>query len=327
MRFQLAQIVSQDTIFDPYNIHSAAENNAINLRVPLASLHRALRSAASASSASIRLTKKDDIPMLSLTIITSNLASRHPTALVSASLNQEMDGPRDEYGNDGNSAPGAGPDASMAPPGVAYDRETTITQDVPVIVLAPVTVALIHQPHCPEPDVHIILPPLLQLKSISERFTKLALSTSTSSGGATTSRPSTQRQRMASTLTGDSFGTSSSRLLISANMHGVLKLGLETSQLRIESQWTGLTNPDLDPTQVEGGEAGIQDHASTRMKQRYGDDAWSRVRVEGKDWGRVLGVGRMGGRVIACMLSPVHSSKTEGEDTLRTDSLFVRLLP
>ena len=27
---------------------------------------------------------------------------------------------------------------------------------------------------------------------------------------------------------------------------------------------------------------------------------WAVVRVEGRDWGRVLGVGRLGGRVIAC---------------------------
>jgi len=30
------------------------------------------------------------------------------------------------------------------------------------------------------------------------------------------------------------------------------------------------------------------------------DEGWATVRVEGRDWGRVLGVGRLGGRVIAC---------------------------
>ena len=130
-----------------------------------------------------------------------------------------------------------------------------------------------------------MLPPLLQLKAISERFTKLALSTSTSA----------TRDRRA-----NDAPASSSRLILSANAHGVLRIGVETPALKIESKWEGLTNPELDPAQVEGGEEGIRGHASTRMKERYGDEAWSVVRVEGRDWGRVLGVGRLGGRVIAC---------------------------
>lgn len=32
--------------------------------------------------------------------------------------------------------------------------------------------------------------------------------------------------------------------------------------------------------------------------------AWATVRIDGKDWGRVLSVGRMGGRVIACKCLP-----------------------
>ena len=129
-----------------------------------------------------------------------------------------------------------------------------------------------------------MLPPLLQLKAISERFTKLALSTSSSaSRGRASDAPASQ-----------------SRLTLSANAHGVLRIGVETPALKIESKWQGLTNPELDPEQVEGGEEGVRGHASTKMKEREGDEAWSVVRVEGRDWGRVLGVGRLGGRVIAC---------------------------
>ena len=165
-----------------------------------------------------------------------------------------------------------------------HDRETTITQEIPVIVLAPTTVASIHEPQCPQPDVHIMLPPLLQLKAISERFTKLALSTSSSANrGRASDAPASQ-----------------SRLVLSANAHGILRIGVETPALKIESKWEGLTNPELDPEQVEGGEEGVRGHASTKMKERGGDEAWSVVRVEGRDWGRVLGVGRLGGRVIAC---------------------------
>jgi HUS1 checkpoint protein len=75
--------------------------------------------------------------------------------------------------------------------------------------------------------------------------------------------------------------------------------------MRISSLWTGLENPELDPSQVADGEEGLANHPSTRMKA-LGDptgqstEGWATVRVEGRDWGRVLSVGRLGGRVIAC---------------------------
>lgn len=142
-----------------------------------------------------------------------------------------------------------------------------------------------------------MLPPLSQLKSISDRFTKLALSTSSSSGGpfgaAGGSSSSQQPQPFASLA-------SSSRLVLSANMHGALRIGVTTAALKIESKWEGLINPELDPGQVEGGEEGVRGHASTVMKAREGEESWATVRVEGKDWGRVLGVGRLGGKVVAC---------------------------
>ena len=273
---------NQDSIFETYTIQSAVENNTINLRIPLAPLHRALRSALTASSASIRLTKKDNIPLLSLTIISSNLPStRPPTSITTTTLNPN-NAPFDPQDANTNDDSYGDPNPGIFP----HDRETTITQEVPVIVLAAATVASIHEPQCPQPDVHIMLPSLLQLKAISERFTKLALSTSTSASN---------RVRLLDAP------SSQSRLILSANAHGVLRIGVETPSLKIESKWEGLTNPELDPEQVEGGEEGVRGHASTRMKEREGDEAWSVVRVEGRDWGRVLGVGRLGGRVIACM--------------------------
>lgn len=260
-------------------IQSAVEGNTINLRIPLAPLARALRSAANATSASIRLTKKDNVPLLSLTIITNNLNSSRP-AITTTTTALDPDNaafPMETIENDSFAEP-SGQDI------FPHDRETTITQEIPVMVLAPATVASIHEPQCPQPDVHIMLPPLLQLKAISERFTKLALSTS----------PTAARGRASDTP------TSQSRLTLSANAHGVLRIGVETAALKIESKWEGLVNPELDPEQVEGGEEGVREHASTKMREREGNEAWSVVRVEGRDWGRVLGVGRMGGRVIAC---------------------------
>jgi len=157
-----------------------------------------------------------------------------------------------------------------------------ITQDIPIRVLSAHQVEGIHEPRCREPDVHILLPSLAQLKAISERFIKLSLSSNT-----TSNRP----------------GAAGPWLEIAANMHGGLRVGIKTEGLKIESRWEGLSNPELDAGRVEGGEEGVRQHPSTRMKAVEGEEGWAVVRVEGRDWGRVLGVGRLGGRVIACKFS------------------------
>jgi HUS1 checkpoint protein len=162
------------------------------------------------------------------------------------------------------------------------EREKIITQDIPVRVLHPDTVETIMQPKVREPDVHIQLPPLLQLKAISDRFTKLA-----STASSTNSR---------NTGGGGGSGTQNPKLTLSANMHGSLRLRLTTETLDITSVWNGLENPELDPGQLA---MPLDEHPSTRFKAA-GPDKWATVRVDGKDWSRVLSVGRLEGRVIAC---------------------------
>jgi len=292
---QVWAVVQIDSIFDEsFTIQSALEANAINLEVPLQPLHRALKSAQNAIAASIRLTKKDNIPLLSLTITTSVLSST-PAVSSSAPDNAQNYGDRNgqdrfrsgsNLGNDDEQYHEENLDMGAS----RSDRDTIITQDVPVRVLTQSSVQGLHEPMTREPDVHITFPSLVQLKSISDRFTKLALSTSRSNTGASGFRGSL---------------ASAPKLELSANMHGCLRLSLKTDAMNISSTWTGLTNPELDPSTVEGGEDSIATHPSTRMKQ-YGDaqglsdQGWATVRVEGKDWGKVLGVGRLGGRVIAC---------------------------
>ncbi|KAH7089827.1 checkpoint protein Hus1/Mec3 [Paraphoma chrysanthemicola] len=261
---QVWAVLSIDSIFETISVQSAA-NNVINLEVPLTSLNRALKSALNATSAQIRLTKKDNMPMLALTIVTttsSNTYSAFPAAT----------------NND------AGFDASFDNEFGGGNRETIVTQEIPVRVLAPDTVASLHEPSTREPDVHIMLPPLMQLKSISDRFTKLALADTKNGSGSTASR---------------------TRLEIAANMHGCLKMSIKTDAMRISSVWTDLNNPDLDPNQVVGGESGIADHPSTRMRlvgsaDGRSEEGWASVRIDGRDWGKVMSVGRLGGRVIAC---------------------------
>ncbi|KAF2016657.1 Hus1-like protein [Aaosphaeria arxii CBS 175.79] len=282
---QVWAVLSIDTIFETYTVQSAA-NNVINLEVPLTSLNRALKSATNATSAQIRLTKKDNMPLLALTIVTassSNSYSAFPTT------SSGIDGgfgatPSEEFG--------------------ANNRETIITQEIPVRVLAPDTVAGLHEPQCREPDVHIILPPLLQLKSVSDRFTKLALVGAKSGPGTVTSR---------------------TRLEMAANMHGCLKMAMKTDSMNISSVWTDLSNPELDPSQVAGGEIGISEHPSTRMKELgtadgRSEEGWATVRIDARDWGKVMSVGRLGGRVIACfcdehaLILYVYLPSDNGED-------------
>ncbi|GAB7335983.1 hypothetical protein MBLNU13_g08222t1 [Cladosporium sp. NU13] len=274
---QVWAVLSKDTIFDGYTCQSAAENNTINLEVPLAPLQRALKSAQNAITANIRLTKKDNIPLLSLTIKTSTINSA--STFNNRDGNPESTG--DEFSSTDDFREGSIDFFSR------QDRETIVTQDVPIRVLAATSVEGLHEPRCREPDVHVTLPNLLQLKSISDRFTKLAMSTK--SGGR-----------------GGFSGAGGPRLELSANMHGCLRLALNTDAMRINSLWTGLENPELDPEMNGDGPEGIANHPSTRMKalgdsQGQSEDGWATVRLDGKDWGKVLSVGRLGGRVIACL--------------------------
>ena len=291
---QVWAVVRIDSIFDDsFTIQSAADLNTINLEVPLQPLYRALKSAQNAIAASIRLTKKDNIPLLSLTI-TASILSSTPAASGSAFDGASNHGERNGYGYAGGSMYGDDNDnyreenLDRGAPGP--ERDTIITQDIPIRVLAAASVDGLHEPSVREPDVHIMLPSLVQLKSISDRFTKLALSTSKATAASSGFRGGL---------------ASAPKLELSANMHGCLRLRLKTDAMNISSTWTGLENPQLDPETVDGGMESIATHPSTRMKQ-YGDsqgmsdEGWATVRVDGKDWGRVLGVGRLGGRVIAC---------------------------
>ncbi|CAN9445769.1 unnamed protein product [Alternaria alternata] len=294
---QVWAVLSIDSIFESISVQSAADN-VINLEVPLASLNRALKSAFNATSAQIRLTKKDNLPVLALTVTTtpsSNTYSAFPTT----STNEDDDD--DEYGDDDDD----GFDAAFDNEFGGGNRETIITQEIPIRVLAPDTVAHLHEPVCREPDVHIVLPPLMQLKSISDRFTKLALADTTKASSATTA--------------------ARTRLDVSANMHGCLKISIRSDAMNISSIWTDLSNPELDPGHVAGGEDGVAEHPSTRMKQLgsadgRSEEGWATVRIDGRDWGKVMSVGRLGGRVIACfchehaLILYVYLPNDNGED-------------
>ncbi|KAH8431383.1 checkpoint protein HUS1 family protein [Aspergillus melleus] len=266
-----------DSIFDPETYILESNSGIINLEVPVGALHRALRSATAASSAQIRLTKKGNVPLLALTIHVSSWTNG--TNALGIGIGEEP------------VAAGAGPN----PPSGPRERETVITQEVPVKMLHQTAVDGLHEPRCRDPDVNIILPSLAQLKSISERFTRLATETSNNS----TNKGSSGGGGL---LNGSGSGGSGAKLELSANMHGSLRLAIATDALRISSVWTDLVNPALDPSQLSQTE--IEQLPSERMRAIADDDeaGWAKVRIDGKDWGRVLSVGRLSPKVVACFV-------------------------
>ncbi|KEF61720.1 HUS1 checkpoint protein [Exophiala aquamarina CBS 119918] len=276
---QVWSVLKIETVFDSYILQSASERNTINLEVPIQALSRALKSAYGATSTQLRLTKKDNVPMLSLTIVTNTFSSgNNVVAIRSTTVGGAIP---DGFDFDDDVA---APSQAATHRGSPRERETIITQDIPVKVLSMEVVERIHQPRTQEPDVNIYLPPLAQVKTISERFTRLAMATSKSSSAT------------------------SPRLELSANMHGSLKISLKTDALNITSRWTGLTNPELDPAQFQDGQEGVRNHPSTKMKELGGPNGeneagWSKVRIDAKDWSRVLSVGRVSARVIACFIN------------------------
>ncbi|EXJ80401.1 HUS1 checkpoint protein [Capronia coronata CBS 617.96] len=273
---QVWSVLKPETVFETYVLQSASPKNTINLEVPIQALSRALKSAHGSTSAQIRLTKKDNVPMLSLTIVINSLSSGN--SLVAAPSMKRAGGAPGEFDFNDDML-----DATFVEGG-PRERETIITQDIPVKVLSMEVVERIHQPRTQEPDVNICLPPLAQIKTISDRFTKLAVATTKGSSSA------------------------NPRLELSANMHGSLKISVRTDALNITSRWIGLVNPELDPAHFPDGSQGVRDHPSTRMKELGGPDGeneagWSKVRIDAKDWSRVLSVGRVSAKVIACFIN------------------------
>ncbi|KAJ7471073.1 checkpoint protein Hus1/Mec3 [Mycena latifolia] len=101
-------------------------------------------------------------------------------------------------------------------------RKVRVAHDVKIDVMKPADVANLKEPMCPEPDVHIILPPLQKLRPIVERL-----------------RPM------------------SDFLAVRANNSGKLQLSISTDSVTVDTEWknckntnrapTGSQDPDADP--------------------------------------------------------------------------------
>ncbi|KAL4918096.1 checkpoint protein Hus1/Mec3 [Aspergillus aurantiobrunneus] len=303
-----------ESIFEDSDYTLESNTGVINLEVPLSALHRALRSAASAKWVQLRLTKKGKVPLLALTIRSKTWTKgANPLGIANAggSTNSPMFNEPTAAGPTSESTlPAEDPAGQMGPPAAPTpaqatglrERETFITQEVPVKVLHESAVEGLHEPRCRDPDVHIILPDLFQLKNISERFTKLAADSSPKAAATGGTLMSANASTQASELPGGNVSGISPKLELSANMHGSLRLAIATDALRISSVWSDLVNPALDPSQLEQGQ--LEQLPSERMRALSGDDeaGWAKVRIDGKDWARVLSVGRLNPKVVACFI-------------------------
>ncbi|KAJ5669347.1 Hexokinase [Penicillium macrosclerotiorum] len=275
-----------DTIFEESSYQLESNSGAINVEINISLLNRALRSTFGSSSAQLRLTKKDKMPLLALTVLTTEWTEGNMALATNEATDQDP-------------TSGLAGQTGVVGDRRARERETWITQEVPIKILHEDVVENLHEPHCPDPDVHIILPNLMQLKSISDRFTRLA----------STDSKSRQPGIVVADVSSSSAGAtalstnSAPKLELSANMHGKLRLAIATDELRIESVWSELVNPPLDPAHMTQDK--YSQLPSERRREAGGDDeaGWAKVRIDGKDWGRVLSVGRLSPKVVACFIN------------------------
>ncbi|CAI7564859.1 unnamed protein product [Penicillium viridicatum] len=287
------------TIFDDTTYELESNSDAINIEVNISVLNRALRSAWGSTHSQLRLTKKDKTPLLALTV----LASEWTEGNMALATNNDEDG----FGDDANPEPPADTTGDRGP----RERQTWITQEIPIKILHESAVEGLHEPHCPDPEVHIILPNLAQLKSISDRFTKLASTDSKSRqpGVMAAEAPgmhSVSFSGSGANTAATALSTNSSpKLELSANMHGSLRLAIATDELRIASVWSDLVNPPLDPAQMTQEQMSqLPSELNRRREASEGfESGWAKVRIDGKDWSRVLSIGRLSPKVVACFVN------------------------
>ncbi|KAJ7044100.1 checkpoint protein Hus1/Mec3 [Mycena alexandri] len=106
-------------------------------------------------------------------------------------------------------------------------RKVRVAHDVKIEVMKPADVANLKEPMCPEPDVHIILPPLQKLRPIVERLRPMS----------------------------DFLG-------VRANNNGRLQLSIRTDTVNVDTEWKNCKNtnrastasqdsePDRDPDEL-----------------------------------------------------------------------------
>ncbi|KAG2075480.1 cell cycle checkpoint [Suillus decipiens] len=176
---QVWSVVKVDTMFTSYRIQSNA-NNAITLTLSAEALLSALRS--SSSSASSSSVAAAILPSYDADEVVMKLAKKNEQAVLSFEM----------YG--------------MSRSG----RKVRVVHDVRIDVMRPAESDKLHEPRCPDPEVHVLLPPLLKLRTIVERLRPL-----------------------------------SDVLALRANNSGILQLSINTDTVKLETQWVKCGNPSI----------------------------------------------------------------------------------
>jgi len=170
---QIWSTIKIPTMFTDYRIQSNA-NNHITLTLSTEALLAALRSAVSPISQSSREVEAE---------VVAKLAKKNDTAVLSFEII-------------GQSRIGKG---------------VRITHDVRIEVMRPDSAAKLEEPLCPEPDVHILLPPLSKLRTVVEHLR-----------------------------------SHSDYVAIRANNSGTLQLSVSTDSVKTDVTWNGLSNPSMN---------------------------------------------------------------------------------
>ncbi|KAF8341838.1 checkpoint protein Hus1/Mec3 [Amanita rubescens] len=183
--------VKVDSLFSNYRIQSNSENT-ITLTLAPEALLVALRSAAAPSTSSTSGYELEEVVM--------KLAKKNDQAVLSFEI------------------------AGLSRAG----RRMRVTHDVRIEVMKPAEVQKLEEPRVPEPDVHVLLPPLNKLRTIVERLRPMA-----------------------------------NVLAFRANNNKKLQLSIFTESVKVETDWNNCVNPrsvyraaivphqeDRDPDQI-----------------------------------------------------------------------------
>jgi len=170
-----------DSIFTSYRIQSNASNE-ITMSLSAEALLAALRSASSSASSGSSYETEE---------VVMKLAKKNDQAALSFEIS-------------GTTKVG---------------RKVRVAHDVKIEVMKPGDVARLAEPLCPEPDIHILLPPLQKLRTIVDRL-----------------RPM------------------SDILAIRASNNGRLQLSISTDSVTVDTQWTNCTNPKMAASQSQDDE-------------------------------------------------------------------------
>lgn len=72
--------------------------------------------------------------------------------------------------------------------------------------------------------------------------------------------------------------------------------------VKVESRWTGLNNPGMNLSQISGS----AENLASMMRSR---EEFASVTVDGREWAKVLKVGGLARKVVACETRPISGGR------------------